>query len=416
MINYDVIVVGGGAAGMMAAGVAANQGSSVLLLEKMFRPGRKLRITGKGRCNLTNLCSTDEFLEHVGEQAGFLNKAFSVFFAEELIEFFHSIHIKTKIERGKRVFPQSDKAQDVVDGMHRWLQKSKVRMENNARVHQLLIQGNNIIGVKLINGKAYHSKSVILCTGGASYPATGSTGDGYKLAKQAGHNINAIRPALVPLNLKETIPAELNGLMLKNINVRVYQQEKMLVERFGELQFLRHQISGPVVLSLSRELGPMLEKKGLLKFSIDLKPALSELKIKNRIQRELDANPNLLIRDLLRKLLPAKLIGFFVIKAKLTPLKPVKELKKEDIEKIILNLKNFNLIVNGLGAFSEAIITAGGVDLNQIDSATMESKKIKNLFFAGELIDLDADTGGYNLQIAFSTAHLAGLSAAKNRN
>jgi len=413
MDNFDVIVVGGGASGMMAAGTAAKHGAKVLLLEKMFRPGRKLRITGKGRCNLTNLSSIDEFLSHVGTEENFLRPAFSKMFANELIDFFHSINVKTKIERGKRVFPQSEKAQDVVDGLTKWLQKSGVQTQNDARVNQLMIENSRITGVKLQNGTTFTAKAVILCTGGASYPATGSTGDGYKLAKAAGHNIATIRPALVPLNLEEKISPELNDLLLKNIKVSVYQNQKLITEKFGDLQFLKNQISGPIILSLSRELGELLSKKTKLRISIDLKPALSITKLQNRIQRELSANPHLQLKDLLRKLLPVKLISSFIIILKLSSTKLVGSFQNSETERLILQLKNFSLTINGLGDFAEAIITSGGVLLNEIDSNTMESKKIKRLYFAGELMNLDADTGGYNLQIAFSTGYLAGISAAK---
>jgi len=414
MDNFDVIVVGAGASGMMAAGIAARHGAKVLLLEKMFRPGRKLRITGKGRCNLTNLGSIDEFLSHVGNETDFLRPAFSKMFANELIDFFHSINVKTKIERGKRVFPQSEKAQDVVDGLTKWLQKSGVKTQNDARVSELIIENNQVIGVKLQKGTAYAAKSVILCTGGASYPATGSTGDGYKLAKAAGHNITTIRPALVPLNLEDKILPELNDLLLKNIKVSVYHNQKIIAEKFGDLQFLKHQISGPIILSISREVGELLSKTTKLRFSIDLKPALNIIKLQNRIQRELDANPHLQLIGLLRKLLPLKLIASFIIMLKLPSTKLIASFQNSEIEKLILQLKDFSLTINGLGDFAEAIITSGGVMLSEIDKNTMESKKIKRLYFAGELMDLDADTGGYNLQIAFSTGYLAGISAAKN--
>ncbi len=413
MTDFDVIVVGGGASGMMAAGMAAQKGAKVLMLEKMFRPGRKLRITGKGRCNLTNLNPIEDFLDHVGENKDFLRPAFSKMFSEELINFFHSINIKTKTERGKRVFPHSEKAQDVVDGMTKWLQKVKVQTRSNARVTQFIFKDNQIQGVKLQNGQEFHGRSVILCTGGMSYPVTGSTGDGYNLAKSVGHEITQTRPALVPLNLADKILPELDRLLLKNIKVSVFKNDKLIAERFGDLQFLKHQLSGPIVLSLSRELGPLLVKKTKLRFSIDLKPALSATKLENRIQRELDKNPHLIFKDLLRKLMPSQFINTFVAAVNFTPVKQVRSFDQKSKEQLISKLKDFNFTVDGLGDFSEAIITAGGVELDEIDSQTLESKKIKNLYFAGELMDIDADTGGYNLQIAFSTANLAALAATK---
>lgn len=413
MTNFDVIVVGGGASGMMAAGMASKKGAKVLLLEKMFRPGRKLRITGKGRCNLTNLNPIEDFLNHVGEGKDFLRTAFSKMFSEELIQFFHSINVKTKIERGKRVFPQTEKAQDVVDGMTRWLHKVKVQTRSNSRVSQVLVKGNQVQGIKLQNGQEFYGYSVILCTGGASYPATGSTGDGYKLAKRFGHKITQIRPALVPLKLADEILPELDRLLLKNIKLSVYQKDKMIAERFGDLQFLKRQLSGPIILSLSRELGSLLVKNTKLRFSIDLKPALSILKLENRIKRELDKNPHLVFKDLLRKLMPAKFINTFIAAVNIPNKKQVRSFDQKEIEKLISKLKDFSFTVDGLGDFSEAIITAGGIKLDEIDSQSMESKKIKNLYFAGELMNIDADTGGYNLQIAFSTANLAAISATK---
>jgi predicted Rossmann fold flavoprotein len=413
MDNFDVIVVGGGASGMMAAGIAAKHGSKVLLLEKMFRPGRKLRITGKGRCNLTNLNSINDFLNEVNDNTDFLRNSFTAFYNQELIDFFKSINIETKIERGKRVFPKSEKAQDVVDGMTTWLRKSKVNVQSNARVSQLIIENNRISGVKLVNGNSYMAKSVILCTGGASYPATGSTGDGYKLAKNAGHKIEAIRPALVPLKLSEKLSPELDRLLLKNIKVSVYQNKKLIAEKFGDLQFLKYQISGPIILSLSRELGHLLVQKTKLRFSIDLKPAFIVIKLQNRFLSEVSSNPHLVLKNLLRKLLPPKMIPMFISKLKMPPTKLVKSFNDSDTQKLISQLKDFSIEVNGLGDFSEAIVTAGGVKLEEINPLTLESKKIKHLFMAGELLNLDANTGGYNLQIAFSTAYLAGISAAK---
>ena len=284
MDRFDVIIVGGGASGLMAAGTAAKQGMKVLILEKMFRPGRKLRITGKGRCNLTNLTTIDDFLTHVGEKGEFLRPAFSTFFAEDLISFFHSIRIKTKTERGRRVFPQSDKAQDIVDGMHNWIRKSGVIIKSDVKVNKLLIKQGEVSGVKINNGKTYFAKKVILCTGGASYPATGSTGDGYKLAEMAGHKIVPIRPALVPLQVKEKFVNQLVRLSLRNISVKVFDGSEQIAERFGEMMFLKNSISGPVIISLSREIGEKLNKKRNLLITIDLKPALSELKLKNRFQ------------------------------------------------------------------------------------------------------------------------------------
>lgn len=410
MDKFDIIVVGAGAAGLLAAGTAANRGAKVLLLEKMFRPGRKLRITGKGRCNLTNLTTIDDFLSHVNKP-DFLRPAFNQFFAQEVIDFFHSIQIKTKTERGRRVFPQSDKAQDIVDGLHRWINKSGVTLKKNVRVNKLFVKEGNISGVRLNNGKLYFAEKLILCTGGASYPATGSTGDGYKLVKSLGHSVTDIRPALVPIAIKNDLPNELYQLLLKNVKVSVFRKEELLTKKFGDMQFLNQSISGPIILSLSRELGTELFSGEHLDFSIDLKPALSELKLTNRFQREVEKNKRLDMIGLLRKLLPQQMIRIFINQLKINSSKFVAQLSDDEIKSIILLLKNFRLVASGLKNFDEAIITCGGVNLDEVNPETMESKNIKNLYFSGELLDLDADTGGYNLQIAFSTGRLAAMEA-----
>ncbi len=412
MEKYDIIVVGGGASGLMAAGTAANKGAKVLLLEKMFRPGRKLRITGKGRCNLTNLTTIDDFLTHVNEPE-FLRPAFENFFAQDLIDFFQSINIKTKTERGRRVFPQSDKAQEIVDGLHQWVKKSGVTLKTDVRVNKLFTKEGAVSGVRLNNGKMFFAPKVILCLGGASYPKTGSTGDGYKLAEMAGHTVTVIRPALVPIAIKGQIPESMDRLSLRNIKINVYRKNKLVGEKFGEMQFLGNSISGPIILSLSREYGKDLEERVAMDFSIDLKPALSELKLINRFQREIENQRSLSLKGLLRKLLPSQMIDYFIKLLQIDPEELAFKLSEQQIKKIISLLKNFKFELRGLHDFSEAIVTAGGVSLDEVNPQTMESKKLKNLYFAGELLDLDADTGGYNLQIAFSTARLAALSAIK---
>lgn len=412
MEKYDIIVVGGGASGLMAAGTAANKGVKVLLLEKMFRPGRKLRITGKGRCNLTNLTTIEDFLTHVNEPE-FVQPAFENFFAQDLIDFFQSINIKTKIERGRRVFPQSDKAQEIVDGLHQWVKKSGVILKTDVRVNKLFTKEGSVSGVRLNNGKMFFASKVILCLGGSSYPKTGSTGDGYKLAEMAGHTVTVIRPALVPIAIKGQIPESMDRLSLKNIKINVYRKNKLVGEKFGEMQFLENSISGPIILSLSREYGKDLEDRVAMDFAIDLKPALSELKLTNRFQREIENQRSLTLKGLLRKLLPSQMIDYFIKLLKIDPEELAFKLSEQQIKSIISLLKNFKFELRRLHDFDEAIVTAGGVSLDEVDSKSMESKKLKNLYFAGELLDLDADTGGYNLQIAFSTARMAALSAIK---
>jgi len=412
MEKYDIIVVGGGASGLMAAGTAANNGAKVLLLEKMFRPGRKLRITGKGRCNLTNLTTIDDFLTHVNNPE-FLKPAFENFFAQDLIDFLQSIHIKTKIERGQRVFPQSDKAQEIVDGLHKWVLSSGVELKSDARVNKLFTKEGRASGVRLSNGKMFFAEKVILCLGGNSYPKTGSTGDGYKLAESAGHRVTDIRPALVPIAIKGQVPESMDRLVLKNINVKVYRKNKLIGEKFGEMQFFTKSISGPIILSLSREFGKELYAREVLDFSIDLKPALSDEKLTNRIQREIDNQLSLSLKGLLRKLLPSQMVDYFIKILQIDPQETAFKLEDHQMKKIISLMKNFKFEVRDLYGFDEAVVTVGGVSLDEVDSKSMESKVLKNLYFAGELLDLDADTGGFNLQIAFSTGRLAAQSAIK---
>jgi predicted Rossmann fold flavoprotein len=412
MDKYDLIVVGGGASGLMASGIAAQNGAKVLLLEKMFRPGRKLRITGKGRCNLTNLTSIDNFLDHVNNP-DFLKPAFNEFFVEDLISFFNSVKIKTKIERGRRVFPQSDKAQDVVDGLEKWIIKSGVTIKKNIRVNKLFTKEGSASGIRSNKGKMFFANKILLCTGGLSYPATGSTGDGYNLAKLAGHTITTTQPSLVPITVSGNIPSKLDKLSLRNISIKVYRKKKMLAEKFGEMQFLSYGLSGPLILSLSREFNKELTSGKPLDLSIDLKPVLSEIQIENRIKREVEKLRNLDLKSLLRKLLPSQLVNIFIDLLNIDAQKLVSKLNPFEIKEIILLLKDFRFQTTGLRDFKEAIITSGGVNLYEVNSKTMESKKLKNLYIAGELLDLDADTGGYNLQIAFSTGWLAAMAATK---
>lgn len=413
MDSYDLIVVGGGASGLMAAGIAAQKGANVLLLEKMFRPGRKLRITGKGRCNITNLTDVDDFLTHVGPNPEFLRPAFEEFFAEDLIRFFNSINIRTKTERGRRVFPKSDKAQDIVDGLTNWVRNMGVKTQSNVRINKLILSDGKFKAIKSDKGKLFFAKKLILCTGGASYPATGSTGDGYRILEKQGHQINKVRPSLVPLKVDFPYLKELDRLSLRNIRIKVYKKDELVCEKFGEMQFLSNSISGPLILTLSRELGDELSIGGEFRFEIDLKPALSETKISNRIKREVESEPSLRLKSLLRKLLPSQLINVFIKELNLSTDKRVADYSEEECLKVIQLLKSFSFNVIGLRDFDEAIITAGGLNLDEVNPQTMESKLIKNLYFAGELLDVDADTGGYNLQIAFSTGRLAGLSATK---
>lgn len=409
MNQYDVIVVGGGAAGLMAAGKAAESGQKVLLLEKMNQPGRKLRITGKGRCNLTNIAPMREFMEHIGENSRFLRHAFSTFFSKELIDFFESKGVPITIERGQRAFPTSEQSHDIFNALVRWVERNKVTVKKEFRVTQLITENNEIKGV-IANNTSYFANKVIIATGGASYPATGSTGDGYKLAKNAGHHITDICPALVPFETKGRIAQQLQGLSLKNVRASIWIDGKKKADEFGEMMFTHFGVTGPIVLTLSRKISKELKNKQSIICSIDLKPALDDTKLDARLVRDLNEHGKMKFGSVTRKWLPGKLSLISCDLLKISPDKLCNQISADERKRIRIWLKDFRFEISGTRDFAEAIITSGGVDLKEVDSKTMESKLVKGLFFAGEVLDLDADTGGYNLQIAFSTAWLAAIS------
>ena len=410
MLKYDVIVIGGGAAGMMAAGHAAELGSKVLLLEKMQYPGRKLGITGKGRCNITNTSPLAEFIQKIKPDGNFLNPAFSIFFSDELIKFMNNIGIKTAVERGNRVFPENENAVEVAKKMIFWCKRKSVRIKTKQKVDSLIIKDKNVVGVSVNeNGikTTYYSDKVILASGGASYPRTGSTGDGYQIAKSVGHTINDISPSLVPIEGAGSIASRLDGLELKNINATVFVDDKKVAEDFGEMLFRDSAITGPVILTLSRIIVPELKQKKKVEIFIDLKSALGEIKLENRLLREFEKQKNENYRTILNKLLPMKLIPICISQTRISKYRLGSEINTEERKRLLTWLKNFRIRIIGHRDFDEAIITAGGIDTNEIDQKTMASKFVKGLYFAGEIIDVDGPTGGYNLQIAFSTAWLA---------
>ncbi len=412
MENYDVIVVGAGAAGMMAAGRAAERGAKVLLIEKMNQPGRKLRITGKGRCNLTNVAPMREFMEHVGDNWRFLKHSFNTFFSTELIEFFQSKKVDITVERGGRAFPTSELAGDIFTALVRWVERNKVEIKKELRVERLIIEDSIIKGVEVYGGKSYLADKVIVATGGASYPATGSTGDGYKLASEAGHTIINVRPALVPLETAGSIAPQLQGLSLKNVKVNVWMDGKKQGDAFGEMMFTHFGLTGPIILTLSRRFSQEIFDKKPLIFSIDLKPALDDQKLDNRLLRDLNEHGKMKFQSALRLWLPGKLADIAAVILNISEDKLCNQISAEERKRIRLWLKDFKFTITGSRPFAEAIITSGGVDVKEIDPKTMQSKIVKGLYFAGEVMDLDANTGGYNLQIAFSTAWLAGESCA----
>ncbi len=408
MSDFDVIIIGAGVSGLMAAITAAKRNRNVLLIEKMEQPGRKLRITGKGRCNLTNANCLDNFLAHAGRSKEFLRDIFSAFSPEDLMTFFEKRSVKLVVERGNRVFPASNKAQDIFFALIKQVEMLSVKVMKNATVNHILIENNKVVGVELKNKTRIFSKKVILATGGKSYPLTGSTGDGYRMAKELGHTVTTLLPALVPLICKESIPVELENFPLKNIRLSVFFNDQKIWEEFGEMSFTKNGITGPLVLTLSRQITNQLHKKNIFTCFIDFKPALSEEKLEAKLERECREHGQRSFKDALRLWLPAKLQRLALQNIPISEQKMVCRLSVEERKKICKFLKQFPLTITATKSFDEAIITQGGISLEEINSKTMESKLVKGLYFAGEVMDLDADTGGYNLQIAFSTGYIAG--------
>ncbi len=410
MNKYDVIVVGAGPAGLLAAGRAAELGGKVLLLEKMRQEGRKLLITGKGRCNITNDAAIGEFITHVYPDGRFLRNAFSQFFSSEIIDLLQQHGVEVTLERGGRYFPASNKSADVLKAILLWLKRSNVEIRCGERVEKLIVEDSTISGVQ-VNGKIINAGSVILATGGKSYPATGSNGDGYELAKEVGHSIETAIPALVPLETEGDTALSLQGLNLKNVSAQVWVNDKKSGEDFGEMIFTHFGLSGPIILTLSRIAVKALNAKSKVEILIDLKPALDEQKLDNRLQRDLNEHGKKQVGNIFRYWLPATMIPVFIKLLGIDPEKECHQISSKERKKIRYLLKNLRFQVVRHRSFKEAIITAGGVSTKEISPKKMESKLVKGLFFAGEMIDLDAETGGYNLQIAYSTGWLAGNSS-----
>ena len=404
-----VAVIGGGAAGLMAATVAGEKGLKVTLIERNERPARKVMITGKGRCNVTNDTDVNGLVAAVtNKNSGrFLYSAFNAFSAEDTKEFFESLGVRLKTERGNRVFPISDKSVDIVDALVNAARRSGVMILTD-RVVSLEISDGKVNGVKTESGKIIEADAVIVATGGLSYPLTGSTGDGYTLAKQAGHTVTELCPSLVPVTIKEGWCSELLGLSLKNISVKVLVADsgKQVYTDFGELMFTHYGMSGPVILSASAYMRDV-EVKGY-KVVIDLKPALEEEKLEKRILRDFSENSNKDFINSLGELLPRKMIPVIVRLSGIEPSRKVNQITREQRLSLVKLLKNLTLTVNGFRPIEEAVITKGGVKLSEIDPKTMKSKLVEGLYFAGEVLDADAFTGGFNLQIAFSTGFVAG--------
>lgn len=402
-----VIVVGAGPAGMMAAGKAAENGNEVHIFERNSIVGKKIYITGKGRCNVTNDSDVENFINNIPNNPYFLYSALYGFTSEDTIRFFNSLGVETKVERGNRVFPVSDKAGDIANALEKYLKKNKVNIHLNSRVESLIIKENKACGIKLANGKEYFSDCVIVTTGGLSYPGTGSTGDGYKFAKDCGHTVTKLMPSLVPLRAEEKWCADLMGLSLRNVSITVKDEKgKKIYEDFGEMLFTHFGVSGPVILSASCHLTNLGSQKA--KLYIDLKPALDFKALDLRILRDFEKFINKNFINSLDELLPKKLIPVIVNLSGIDQYKKVHDITKEERKRLCSLIKALPVTITGDYGFGQAVITRGGIDVDEINPSTMESKIIKGLYFAGEIIDCDAYTGGYNLQIAFSTGFAAG--------
>lgn len=429
----NVIVIGAGAAGMMAAIAAAGNGHQVTVLEKNEKAGKKIYITGKGRCNITNACDVEELFNNVVTNKKFLYSAFYGFTNDDVVAMLNTAGLATKVERGNRVFPVSDRAGDVIAALVRIMKKLGVKLEYDTTVTEIITGtldktddtadaadggkcgaaagaiATTVTGVRCASGKVYPADAVIVATGGVSYPTTGSTGDGYEFAQRTGHNVTELSPALVPFNVAEEDVKELQGLALKNSGVTIYDGKKKLYEDFGELLFTHFGVSGPTVLSASSYVAKKI-KDHPLRLVIDLKPGLDTEQLDARVLRDFDEFMNKNFNNALDKLLPKSLIPVVIRRSGIDEYKKVHEISREERMRLIGTIKNLEFTLTGLRGFNEAIITQGGVSVRDIDPSTMESKKVGGLYFAGEVLDLDAVTGGFNLQIAWSTGHLAGMS------
>lgn len=404
-----VIVIGGGAAGMFAAIQAAKKGHQVVLLEKNEKLGKKIYITGKGRCNITNACDTEELFQNVMRNRKFLYSAFYTCSNYQVMDFFESNGLPIKTERGERVFPQSDHSSDVIAVLQRVLKQEGVEIHLYTEVKKISIQEGTVTGVFLTDGSFLSAEQVIVATGGCSYVTTGSTGDGYRFAREAGHKVTKLLPSLVPFETEEAWIQELQGLSLKNVSVKIEKNGKVLYDAFGEMLFTHYGVSGPLLLSASSVVNDYADKMPLT-MTIDLKPALDEEQLDKRILRDFEENQNRQFKNAVQKLFPAKLIPVMIRLSGISPEKKVNEITKEERQGFVKLIKAFPLHLARLRDFKEAIITRGGVSVKEINPSTMESKLVKGIYFAGEVLDLDALTGGFNLQIAWSTGYLAGDS------
>lgn len=405
-----VVVIGGGAAGLMAAVIAGREGAKVTLLEKMNYVGKKMGITGKGRCNITNACDMSDFIKNTPGNGKFLYGAYERFTNEDLLQLLHDAGLETKVERGGRVFLASDSALDVRNTFMKLMKHYGVDVHLEEPVKKLLVDDGVVTGV-VTDKETYHADAVVIATGGKSYPATGSTGDGYILAAQVGHKITDIRPSLVPIVTEESWVKDLMGLSLRNVELSVVAKNKVQAKMFGEMMFTHFGITGPIVLSLSHTVGKLMRKKniGTIGLDINLKPALSPETLDKRLQKDFDLYSKKQLINGMKDLLPSRLIQLIIELAGIDPQKPINQISKEERQQIGYMLQHMPLTVKGLRPVEEAIVTAGGISLKEFNPKTMESKLVKGLYGAGEVLDIDAFTGGYNLQAAFSTGYVAAM-------
>lgn len=410
----QILVIGAGPAGMMAAIRAAENGAAVTLLEKMKRPGRKMLITGKGRCNITNAADVPEIIRNIHGNGAFLNSSMRAFDNQDVMEFFRQQGVPVKVERGNRVFPVSDKAQDVVDAMVHRLHELDVRIELEMPVADILLQEGRVAGVRTKSGAHYKADAVILAVGGASYPGTGSTGDGYEMAKKLGHTVVPLRPSLVPLETEEEWVKDVQGLSLRNVRATLLAGGEKVQEMFGEMMFTHFGVTGPIILSMSRRAAKCLAEGKFVELELNLKPALTPEKLDARIQRDFEQHIRKSLKNGLLDLLPHKLIEPVLDCAYLDPEKPVHQVTAEERHRLAETLQHLTLTIAKTRPLAEAIVTAGGVSVREINPKTMESKLVPGFYFAGEVVDVDAYTGGYNLQAAFSMGNAAGCWSVWN--
>jgi len=404
-----VLVIGGGAAGMLAAIAAARNSHQVVLLEKNEKLGKKIFITGKGRCNVTNACEIEDLFKNVIRNQKFMYSSFYNFDNQALMELLENAGCNLKIERGNRVFPVSDHSSDITKAFQEEMKKNGVEVHLNTTVNELIIDQDKVVGVIISGGKKIYADSIVVATGGLSYPTTGATGDGYKFAKTCGHKVEDTFPSLVPLEIKEDWCSSLQGLSLKNVTATLTMNGKEIYDEMGEMLFTHYGVSGPLILSASSYYTDK-DKKNLFQIVIDLKPALSEEQLDKRILRDFEENNNKQFKNAITALFPSKLIPVMITLSGIHPDKKVNEISKEDRKAFVYLIKHLAMTITGSRDYNEAIITKGGISTREINPSTMESKKIKNLYFAGEVLDVDALTGGFNLQIAFSTGYMAGSS------